>query len=191
MGNLQGVWRHYLKNGEPQVLYFFAVGDAAVRTNPLYGRGCSAGVVHAHVLREVLEANADARERAKIFDQRTRETLRPFYDTMARQDKQAIRRAHHERDPSYKRGFRARMAKSFVEDGLVPAIRGDMTVLRAFSRGFHMLDDPTRWMKRPEIIATILKFWRMPKAQKQAAGLYPPVLGPTRAEMLNRLGIAA
>jgi hypothetical protein len=110
---------------------------------------------------------------------------------MARQDKQAIRRAHHERDPSYKPGLRARMAKSFVEDALVPAIRGDMTVLRAFSRGFHMLDDPTGWMKRPEIIATILKFWRMPKAKKQAAGLYPPVLGPSRAEMLIRLGIAA
>ena len=83
------------------------------------------------------------------------------------------------------------MEKSFIEDGLVPAIRGDMTVLRAFSRGFHMLDDPTSWMKRPEIIATILKFWRMPKAQKRAAGFYPPVLGPSRTEMLNRLGIAA
>jgi hypothetical protein len=46
-------------------------------------------------------------------------------------------------------------------------------------------------MKRPEIIATILKFWRMPKARKRAAGLYPPVLGPSRAEMLNRLGLAA
>jgi hypothetical protein len=54
-----------------------------------------------------------------------------------------------------------------------------------------MLDDPTSWMKRPEIIATILKFWRMPKAQKRAAGFYPPVLGPSRTEMLNRLGIAA
>jgi len=191
MGNLQSVWRHYLKDGEPQVLDFFAVGDAAVRTNPLYGRGCSAGVVHAHVLREVLEANGDARERAKVFDRRTRETLRPFYDTMARQDQQAIRRAHHQRNPAYKPGFRARMAKSFVEDGLVPAIRGDITVLRAFSRGFHMLDDPSNWLKRPEIIATILKFWRMPKAQKAERGYYPPPLGPSRGEMLTRLGIAA
>ena len=43
MGNLQNVWRHYLKDGEPQVLNFFAIGDAAIRTNPLYGRGCSSG----------------------------------------------------------------------------------------------------------------------------------------------------
>ncbi|HVZ70168.1 MAG TPA: hypothetical protein VG891_11950 [Rhizomicrobium sp.] len=191
MGNLQSVWRHYLKNGEPQALNFFAVGDAAVRTNPLYGRGCSAGVVHAHLLREVLEAETDARTRAKDFDRRTRETLRPFYDAMVRQDRIAIRRAQHERDTNYKPGLRARMAKSFVEDGLVPALRGDLTVLRAFSRGFHMLDDPSNWMKRPEILATILKFWRMPKAEKAARGFYPPKLGPSRAEMLTELGIAA
>ncbi|HEY4124873.1 MAG TPA: hypothetical protein VGM36_09680 [Rhizomicrobium sp.] len=191
MGNLQSTWRHYLKDGEPQVLNFFAVGDAAVRTNPLYGRGCSAGVVHAHLLRAVMDETTDPRARARLFDRRTHQTLRAFYDTMARQDKAAIRRAQHERDPSYKPGLRARMAKSFIEDGLVPAIRGDMTVLRAFSRGFHMLDDPTNWMKRPEIIATILKFWRMPKTEKRTRGYYPPVLGPTRTEMLTKLGIAA
>jgi hypothetical protein len=166
------------------------VGDAAVRTNPLYGRGCSAGVVHAHLLREVLESNADPRARAKAFEQCTLETLRPFYDTMARQDRLAIRRARHERDPSYRPGLRARLMRSFVEDGVTPAIRGDMTVLRAFSRGFHMIDDPSNWLKRPEIIATILKFWRMPKAQKIARGLYPPVLGPGRREMMTKLGLA-
>lgn len=191
MGNLQSVWRHYLKNGEPQILNFFAVGDAVVRTNPLYGRGCSAGMVHAHILGEVLASNSDPRDQARVFDTRTREALRPFYEVMARQDRVAISRAHHERDMNYKPGLRARMTKSFIEDGLVPALRGDMTVLRAFSRGFHMLDDPSNWMKRPEIMMTILKFWRMSKAEKRARGLYPPVLGPSRAEMLTKLGIAA
>ncbi len=191
MGNLQSVWRHYLKDDEPQILNFFAVGDSAVRTNPLYGRGCSAGIVHAHVLQEVLAAEADPRARAKAFDRRTRETLRVFYDTMARQDRMAIQRAVHQRDAAYRPGLRARMTRSFLEDGLTPAIRGDMTVLRAFSRGFHMIDDPSAWLKRPEIVATILKFWRMPKAQKRAAGFYPPVLGPSRRDMLNRLGLAA
>ncbi|HTO40569.1 MAG TPA: hypothetical protein VL026_06300, partial [Rhizomicrobium sp.] len=191
MGNLQSVWRHYLKDDEPQIMNFFAVGDSAVRTNPLYGRGCSAGIVHAHVLQEVLAAEADPRARAKAFDRRTRETLRVFYDTMARQDRMAIQRAMHQRDAAYRPGLRARMTRSFLEDGLTPAIRGDMTVLRAFSRGFHMIDDPSAWLKRPEIVATILKFWRMPKAQKRAAGFYPPVLGPSRRDMLNRLGLAA
>lgn len=191
MGNLQSVWRHYLKDGEPQVLNFFAVGDAAVRTNPLYGRGCSAGVVHAHVLRDVLDAERNARARAKLFDRRTHETLRPFYDAMVRQDRASIRRAEHEHNANYKPGLRARLTKSFIEEGLVPALRGDLTVLRAFSRGFHMLDDPSNWLRRPEILATVLKFWRMPRAVKAARGYYPPKLGPSRLEMLNRLGIAA
>ncbi len=75
MGNLKSVWRNYFKDGEPQVLGFFAVGDAAVRTNPLYGRGCSAGVVHAHILRAALDATTDpARTRGK---RRTRNARSP------------------------------------------------------------------------------------------------------------------
>ncbi|MEI9991259.1 MAG: hypothetical protein WDM86_14585 [Rhizomicrobium sp.] len=59
MGELYNMWRHYMKDGEPQVLNFFALGDAAIRTNPLYGRGCSSGVVEAHLLRAALDAGAD------------------------------------------------------------------------------------------------------------------------------------
>src|SRR5262249_16105970 len=57
MGNLKSVWRRYVSNVVPQALGFFALGDAAVRTNPLYGRGCSAGIVHAHVLRDTLDVS--------------------------------------------------------------------------------------------------------------------------------------
>ena len=34
-GDIHAVWRHYVKDGKPQALNFFAIGDAAVRTNPL------------------------------------------------------------------------------------------------------------------------------------------------------------
>ena len=69
MGNLQNVWRHYLKDGEPQVLNFFAIGDAAIRTNPLYGRGCSSGVVErASAARARSMHPRDPVERAKIYD---------------------------------------------------------------------------------------------------------------------------
>jgi 2-polyprenyl-6-methoxyphenol hydroxylase-like FAD-dependent oxidoreductase len=191
MGNLKSIWRSYLKDGEPQVLNFFALGDATVRTNPLYGRGCSAGVVHAHILRAALDATRDPRERARKVDADTRAELRPFYDTMVRQDLQAIRRAEHERDPDYRAGRRARLARSFIEDALGPATRGDLEVMRGFSRAFHMIDDPTEWMKRPAIVAKILAYWAMPKAAKKARGLYPPKAGPERAELLSKLNIAA
>ena len=191
MGNLKSVWRSYMKQGEPQVLNFFAIGDAAVRTNPLYGRGCSAGVVHAHILRAALDAGHDPKERARKVEAETRAALRPFYDAMVRQDLQAIKRAEHERDASYKPGRRARLARSFVDDALGPATRGDLEVLRGFSRAFHMIDDPSEWLKRPAILAKLFAFWAMPKSAKQARGLYPPKTGPERQEMFSKLKLAA
>ncbi|HKD20698.1 MAG TPA: FAD-binding protein [Rhizomicrobium sp.] len=189
MGNLISLWRTTMKGGAPQVLNFFAIGDAAVRTNPLYGRGCSAGVVHAHILRAAMDQTDDAAARAQIVDRETRKALRPYYDTMVKQDLQSIRRAKHERDPDYKPRFKARVMKSFVEDAITPATRGDLRVLRASSRAFHMFEDPVAWLKEPAILVRILKMWTMPKAAKSARRLYPPTLGPARNEMLGLIGL--
>jgi 2-polyprenyl-6-methoxyphenol hydroxylase-like FAD-dependent oxidoreductase len=191
MGNLQNVWRHYLKNGEPQVLNFFAIGDAGVRTNPLYGRGCSVGFVSAHVLRAALDSSRSAVERAKTFDGDVQAAIRPYFDSMVELDLNAIRRARQERDPTYKPSLRARMTRSFAEDGLMPAQRGDVEVSRALSRVFHMLDEPTAFLKRPAIVARIMRIWAMSTAEKKKKGLYPPTAGPNRAEMLKLLKIAA
>lgn len=191
MGNLKSTWRSYVHAGQPQVLNFFAVGDATVRTNPLYGRGCSSGVVHAHLLRQTLDTSDNPRTRAVLFDADTRKALRPFYDSMVRQDKQAIRRAEHERDPNYVPSFRAKMMKSFVEDAIGPATRGDIEILRALSRAFHMIDDPTAWLKKPATLAGVMRFWAMPEKTKRARGFYPPKFGPERAQMLSKLNLAA
>ncbi len=191
MGNLKSVWRSYVHAGQPQALNFFAVGDAIVRTNPLYGRGCSAGVVHAHLLRQTLDTSDNLRTRAILFDDDTRKALRPFYDSMVRQDKQAIRRAEHERDPGYVPSFRAKMMKSFIEDAIGPATRGDIEILRAFSRAFHMIDDPNEWLKKPSTLAGLMRFWAMPEKAKRARGFYPPKFGPERSQMLSKLNLAA
>ncbi len=106
-------------------------------------------------------------------------------------DLQAIRRAQHERDPNYKPGLRARLMKSFAEDGLLPAQRGDIEVSRAMTRIFHMLDEPVAFLKRPGIVARILRVWAMPKDQKKSRDFYPPKFGPERSEMFARLGLVA
>ena len=43
-------------HGRPLVHGFVAVGDAAVCTNPLYGRGCSLAFVHAFGLADCARA---------------------------------------------------------------------------------------------------------------------------------------
>lgn len=191
MGNLISLWRTTLEKDGPQVLNFFAIGDAAIRTNPLYGRGCSAGIAHAHIVKAAIDETADAALRAQIVEREVRRTLRPYFDTMVKQDLQAIRRARNERDPDYKPRMKARVLKSFVDDALTPATRGDLKVLRASSRAFHMIDDPVAWLKNPEILVRIVKMWATPASVKRAGGLYAPTLGPTRAQMLARLGLAA
>src|SRR5262249_16647460 len=101
MGNLKNVWRRFVREGEPEVLGFFAVGAAALRTNPLYGRGCSSAVMHAHILADVLRTTSDPNARALQFEQRTRRELRPFWEAIRKQDLGAIRRAKNEQNPNY------------------------------------------------------------------------------------------
>lgn len=189
MGSLVNLWRHYMKDGAPEALGFFALGDSAVRTNPLYGRGCSSGMVQAHILRQALDATTDPADRAKAVARDTQEAIRPYFDSMVKLDLQAIRRAENERNPDYKPRLKARIMKSFAEDAVVPASRGDAEVGRAMSRVFHMIGHPENWLKDPAILARILITWATPKTRKQARGLYPPKFGPERAEMLAQLGL--
>lgn len=189
MGNLQSVWRSYAPGGAPHVLGFYPIGDAALRTNPLYGRGCSIGAIQAHMLADIFGETTDPAQRLTLLEARTRDELRPFYEVMVRQDKQAIRRAAAEQEPGYKPRFKARMVKSFLEDAVGPASRSDLDVLRALMRPFHMLEHPTAWTKRAPIMAKVLKSWATPKAFKRR--YYQPALGPERAAMLRTLGLAA
>ena len=189
MGNLHSVWRSYAPGGVPHVLGFYPIGDSALRTNPLYGRGCSTGAIQAHFLADIFAETGDAAARLVALETRTRDELRPFYDVMAKQDAQAIKRAALEQAPGYQPRFKARMMKSFLEDAIGPAVRSDLEVLRALMRPFHMLEHPTAWTKRAPIMARVLKSWATPKALKRR--YYLPILGPERAEMLRSLGLGA
>lgn len=189
MGNLQNVWRTLAPKGAPRVLNFYPVGDAALRTNPLYGRGCSTGAIQAHLLAEIFQSIADPAQRLIALENRTRRELRPFYDVMARQDSQAIRRARNERIPGYRPRLKGRIIKSFLEDAVGPASRSDIHVLRALMRAFHMLEHPTAWTRRASIMARVLKVWLTPRALKRRAYLPPP--GPSRADMLRALAMPA
>ena len=187
MGNLKNEWRHYVANGKPRAFNFFAIGDALIRTNPLYGRGCSIGAVHAHMLSDVLDEIQDPAERARVYDQRMTDRLRPYFDAMARQDVAAIRRAEAERDPNHKSSLRGKIMRSFVQDAIAPATRAHIPVLRGALRGLHMIDHPENWIRKPSIIARILLMWATPKPLK--AKYYTGPIGPNRSELFALLGI--
>src|SRR5207245_620106 len=56
MGRLRNRLRRFVdRSGLPLATGFFAIGDAAYHSNPIYGRGAPSGLVQAALLDEALE----------------------------------------------------------------------------------------------------------------------------------------
>jgi 2-polyprenyl-6-methoxyphenol hydroxylase-like FAD-dependent oxidoreductase len=187
MGDLQSRWREMAPEGRPVVMNAFCVGDSLVRTNPLYGRGCSFAAIEAHALRDVLGETSDSAARAQLYSERTRALLQPFYDDMRTQDRAAARRALNGLDRAYKPTWRARLLRRFIEDGVGVAIREDPELFRAAMRGFHMLDPPRAWLTRPANLGKV--FRAMARGRKANARFYAEKPGPDRWEMFAQLGL--
>ena len=188
MGDLLSRWRDLAEGGTPAVLGYFAVGDCLVRTNPLYGRGCSLAAVQAYMVRDVLAQHTDPAERLLAYHRRVQSELRPYYLAMRSQDRNAIKRAEQALSPGYKPNLREKLLLSFALDGVTPAIRFDTDLLRESMRGFHMLEHPDAWIRRPKNFAKILRYWARGKQRNRAA--YPPKAGPDRETMLRALGLS-
>jgi 2-polyprenyl-6-methoxyphenol hydroxylase-like FAD-dependent oxidoreductase len=188
MGDLHSRWRDMAPGGRAAVLGFAPVGDALVRSNPLYGRGCSFAAVSAHLLRDALQMFEDPAARIEAFQRRITAELRPFHDVMRDADRSAIRRARQALTPGYQPSLKSRVTRAFLEDGVAIAVRSDVELFRDALRGFHMLEDPQAWLKRPKNLAKVLGYWARGKARNVEA--YRPRGGPGREEMLRGLGLS-
>lgn len=190
IADIQAVWRHFVDDGKPLATNFFAIGDAAMRTNPLYGRGCSTGVLHANILADVIASEADPVERALAFDARTRTELRPIFETSLREDRSGIKRARavlEGRVVNQADTFKKRLGLAFG-DALAAASREQVHVLRGVMRTFHLLENPGDFLKDWRIRATVVRYMLRGRRRNAAQRLQP---GPDRGEMHERLGIEA
>ena len=187
MGDLRSRWRDMAPGGKPLALNLFPIGDGLVRTNPLYGRGCSFAAVTGELVAQALEAQTDPAGRAVAFTAALKTELRPFYEDMRTQDRAAIRRARHALNAGYRPKLKARLMKSFTDDAIAIAIRRDPALLREFMRGFHMLEDSRAWLKRPANAVKVLSAWATPRGLKK--DWYPAKLGPERTQMLSTVGV--
>ncbi len=187
MGDLICRWRDLVVDGKPAALGYFAVGDNLTRTNPLYGRGCSFAAVAAYALREALDGSADPTARARAYHEAVWKDLRPFFDLMLKQDRDAIKRAKAALSPPKPLSRRAKLAKSFLEDGVAIALRNDIDLMRQAMRGFHMLEHPQAWLKRPGNLLRVIGWWA--KGKKRNADSYAAKIEMTREEMMAALGL--
>jgi len=181
IGAIHAVWRHYVQEGTPLATNFFAVGDSAVRTNPLYGRGCSTGTLHAHLLAQVLSQTSNPIKRAVCFAQRSEEELRPIFKASLTEDRRGIARAAAElagapidRPASLKSWFGAAFG-----DALQAAARDQLHVLRGLHRTINLLEEPGAFLREPRIRRTVFRYMLRGRKRNAAARLQP---GPTREE---------
>ena len=75
--------------------------------------------------------------------------------------------------------------RDLMRRGLVPALALDATVLRAFLRGFNLLDPPGDLMKQPDLLRRVLDVYQRRDERIE------PVLGPDRRGMIQILEAAA
>ncbi|MGH6970071.1 MAG: hypothetical protein ACREEQ_00540, partial [Caulobacteraceae bacterium] len=126
--------------------------------------------------------------RIVAYRRRVAGELRPYYLAMRGQDRDAIKRAEQALTPGYKPTFREKLLRSFAEDGITPAIRLDVDLLRESMRGFHMLEHPNAWFRRPRNFIKILRYWA--RGKKRNAAAYQAKAGPRREAMMRALGLS-
>jgi 2-polyprenyl-6-methoxyphenol hydroxylase-like FAD-dependent oxidoreductase len=197
MAKLVNRRRRFVLDGEPLALGVFAIGDAAICSNPLYGRGCALAFVHAWAFEDALRDHAgDLRGLALAFDEATRREIEPWYRAARDQDRESREvAAAQARGESQGAAIGAQpgqavdpkaFLRSVFRDGLIPALRSDIKVVRAFMRTFNLLAAPDAFMKDPDVIGRVLAAWR---EREQRAPLELP--GPQRSEMVELLQRAA
>jgi flavin-dependent dehydrogenase len=126
--------RTFVVNDSPVATSILPIGDAAVCTNPLYGRGTSLALAHAFATAQAISATDDPTELAMAVDGLSRSLLDPWY--------------------------RASVAQDRVEEmpgAFLAAVRSDPDVWRAFVRTFNLLAPPEAMLTDTHVQAKILE----------------------------------
>jgi 2-polyprenyl-6-methoxyphenol hydroxylase-like FAD-dependent oxidoreductase len=196
MASLENRRRRFVRDGRPLALGVHAVGDAAVCSNPMYGRGCSLAAVHAFLLSDVLAAHPDDPVAAALaFDAATRRELDPWYESARMQDRDAREVMAAQREgrppaPAPAPGGNVdpkAFMRSVIQEGLFPAMRQDLVVLRAVVKAINLLTPPDAILADPDVMNRVLTVWR----DREKREWRQLELGPPRAEMLRVLADAA
>ena len=187
MAGLVNRWRNHVVNDQPVATGMLPVGDAVLCTNPLYGRGCSTAFWSAHLMADAVAAHADDPVAMSLaYDGALRTEIFPWYRAGVDQDREARRVAAAMLagdDPDGDAGDARTFMRSVFREGLMPALRSDAVVLRAFFRSLNLLSAPDAMLKDADVSARVLAAW-----QDRANRPPEPTLGPKhRAELLAAL----
>jgi 2-polyprenyl-6-methoxyphenol hydroxylase-like FAD-dependent oxidoreductase len=179
MAGLINRWRRYVVDGKVVATGFIPIGDAVLCTNPLYGRGCATAFWGAHLMVAAIEANPGDPERMLLdYETALRAEIYPWYRASVEQDAEARRVAAAllaGEDPDGDSTDQRTFMRAVFRDGLLPALRRDPVVLRAFFRALNLLTAPNAMVKDPDVAARVLAVW-----QDRENRAPEPALGPKR-----------
>jgi len=192
--NLKNTLRFFVVDDGPLALGLFPVGDALVHANPLSGRGCTLAWLGSYLLADAFTAHADdPLEFARSLHAEIVRELVPWYLNMRDQDRASAETSRVQQAGDDPFAFRREdgsvdpkaYMRSLLRDGLLPALREDIVVLRAFMRVFNMLDAPTDVLATPDLLQRVMAVWQGREERE------PLRLGPGREEMRKQLEGAA
>ena len=186
--------------GEPLVVGFVAVGDAHTCTNPLYGRGCSLAMVQAQLLADSIATHPDdSVAMARTYEGHCQRDVHPWYRAAVAQDEMNRRAAA--RDKAAAEAAEAAgdateddvtspnsapdedPVRALLRDGLMPALRVDPVVLRAFLRMMNLLEAPDSLMTNGDLLGRVMQVY-----QDRDQRPPEPSLGPDRSGLMELLG---
>jgi flavin-dependent dehydrogenase len=186
MARLMNRIRRFIVDERPVVRGLHAVGDAHTCTNPLYGRGCSLAMVQATALAEAVRIHpGDADAQSLDYETACRREIEPWYDAAVAQDRRA-RRASAQPSEDADESDPDAFLRAVMRHGLLPAMRTDATVLRAFLRAFNLLTPPDALLGDADVLARVLAVYH-----ERGGRPADPPLGPSRDELLAALSPGA
>jgi 2-polyprenyl-6-methoxyphenol hydroxylase-like FAD-dependent oxidoreductase len=194
MADLRNTRRFLVEGGRPLALGVLAIGDALIHTNPITGRGCALAWVSAFELARALrEHAADPRALALAHAAAVEREVVPWYRMQLQQDRDASEVSQAQRRgedafrvvrPDGTNDPKAFM-RSVLREGLLPAIRSDLVVMRRFMRLMNLLDPPDDLMRDPTFFGRIVACYHT-RHQRE-----PLAAGPPREELLGAIARAA
>lgn len=157
MGNLNNHLRRLVIDGAPVVTGIHLVGDAAMITNPQYGRGVSHAACHgAFVGRTIAEHSDDPRKQALLIDEEVERMLVPSFLSSIRTDRVRAQMWRNALGLSELADANVLLPQLDVDPFKAMVASGrDPIVWHAISRGAMLLEPPGRWADDPEIVERI------------------------------------
>jgi flavin-dependent dehydrogenase len=171
MAKLEDRRRRLVVDGVPVATGVLTLGDSWACTNPSVGRGISIGMIHAVALRDLLRsAPDDPLETALAWDEVTRATVDPYYESTVAHDRHRLGAMQAAIDGrSYEGDADWRLFEQFSS-----VSTSDPDLFRAFLDIANVLAPADAVLSRPEVVSKTAALARDP-------GDDPP-LGPTREQ---------